>query len=181
MKTPHSMNPYLVQATVADYPMIQNMARLYVYDMSRECGLYYPGWECPADGLFECINLRSYFEEPDRKAFLVKVQDEVAGFVLIKKLEIMPEVDFNMGEFFILAKFQRTGLAYTVATEIFNTFRGQWSVGVIPENLRALAFWRKCIGEYTSGNYIEKAYPREELVTAEHPDPFPMIIMRFDS
>lgn len=36
----------MVPATLADYPALQNLARFYVYDMSRYCGDL-PGWECP--------------------------------------------------------------------------------------------------------------------------------------
>lgn len=181
MTYPTDLRHHLIPATMVDYPMIQNMARFYVYDISRECGLHYPGWEIPADGLYECDTFIRYFEIPTNKAFLVKVGDEVAGFVMIDKLEILPDIDFNMGQFFILAKFQRTGLADRVAHEVFNTFPGTWSVGVIPENKRALNFWRKCIGDYTGGNYAEKFYSKEDLITAEHPDPFPNFILTFDS
>jgi predicted acetyltransferase len=182
MTDPKDLDAHLIPAIMADYPMIQNMARFYVYDLSRECGLHYSGWDIPADGLFECREFKEYIDDPINKAFLVKTGDEIAGFVMIDKLEILPEIDFNMGQFFILAKFQRTGLAYKVATEVFNTFQGTWSVGVIPENKRALKFWRKCIGEYTKGiNYAEKFYAKEDLITAEHSDPFPNVIMTFDT
>jgi hypothetical protein len=30
--------PRLILATLEDYPTIQNMARFYVYELSRECG-----------------------------------------------------------------------------------------------------------------------------------------------
>jgi hypothetical protein len=59
-------------ATIKDYPVIQNMARFYVYDRTR-----YMGWECPEDGLFECIDFKRYFENHDRKAFLIRVDHEI--------------------------------------------------------------------------------------------------------
>lgn len=152
-----------------------------MYDLSRDCGLHYPGWEIPDDGLYECRDFKEYFEVPVNKALLVKVGKEVAGFIMIDKMEILPEVEFNMGQFFILAKFQGTGMAYRVAHEVFDTVSGAWSVGVIPENLRALNFWRKSISEYTNGRYAEKLYTKEDLITDEHPDPFPNIIFTFDT
>jgi predicted acetyltransferase len=170
----------LVPATLEDLSLIQNMSRFYAYDLSRNLGLHYPGWACPSDGLFEFGDLGSFFQGTN-KAFLVKVAEEVAGFVMLNKMDILPEIDFNMGEFFILAKFQRTGLAYKVATEVFDTYPGTWSVGVVPEHKKALNFWRKCIGSYTGGNFSEKTYSKEYLKTPKWPDPFPMIIMTFDS
>jgi predicted acetyltransferase len=176
MITEHT--PKLVPATLADYPTIQNMGRFYVYDMSRECGPHYPGWECPADGLFECRDLKRFFEPPAH-AYFVKVGDEIAGFALINKHEIL-DVDFYMSQFFILAKFQRQGISHAMAQASFRAHPGRWSVGVIPQNKRALHFWRKVIGDFTSGNYIEREYSRDELKTLANPEPYPMIILTFD-
>lgn len=170
----------LIPATIADYATVQNMARFYVYDMSRECGPHYTGWECPADGLFECDDLKSYFIDPTRKAYLVKIADELAGFVLINKLDFLP-ASFNMGEFFILAKFQRKGIAEVVARQVFDLHKGTWSVGAIPMNKRALHFWRRVIGAYTGGDYMERLYTSDELKNPEHPDPYPMVIITFDT
>lgn len=170
----------LIPATVADYATVQNMARFYVYEMSRECGPHYPGWECPADGLFECNDLKNYFTDSDRKAYLVKVADELAGFVLINKLDFLPSL-FNMGEFFILAKFQRKGIGQSIARQIFDLHQGTWSVGAIPMNKRALHFWQRVIGDYTGGDYRERLYTSDELKDPEHPDPYPMVMMTFDS
>lgn len=173
--------PQIIKATMADYPVIQNMARFYVYDMSRFCGQHFGGWECPEDGLFECVELKKYFNAKDKHAFIVKMDKELVGFVLINKLIIMPEVNWNMGEFFILAKFQRSGVGAFIAKQIFDQFSGEWSVGAITHNTRALNFWRKTIGNYTQGNFYEVEKTSEELKTAECPKPYPMIILRFNT
>lgn len=120
-----NLKPILVPATLDDYQTIQNMARFYVYDMSRYCGLFYHGWEFPANGLYECNDFKKYFEDPTCRAFLIKVSDELAGFVLINKICSIETVDWNMGEFFILAKFQRSGLGTIVANETFKKFPGK--------------------------------------------------------
>ena len=61
----NSLKPIIIPAILVDYPTIQNMARFYVYDRTK-----YMGWECPEDGLFECIDFKYYFENPDEKAFI---------------------------------------------------------------------------------------------------------------
>lgn len=124
---------------------------------------------------------KKYFEDSDRKAFLVKVANELAGFVLLNKHCIIESVDWNMGEFFILAQFQNTGLAASVAREILHKFPGKWSVGAIPENIRAVKFWHKIITEISGGNYREIPKTGDELKTEDHPDPYPMIMMLFDT
>lgn len=148
------MIPTLIKATLADYPIIQNMARFYVYDLSRTCGKS-PGWECPEDGLFESFDFKAYFEEPDRHAFLIRINTEISGFVLINKIGTSVDIDWNMGEFFILAKFQGQSIGTQVAMQVWDKFPGNWEISVIPENQGALAFWRRVITQYTQGHYFE--------------------------
>ena len=52
----------LIPATLKDYPVIQNMGRFYVYDMSEYLGKE-EGWEIPEDGLYECIDFKKYWED----------------------------------------------------------------------------------------------------------------------
>ena len=143
------------QATLADYPAIQNMARFYVYDMSRFCGEL-PGWECPENGLYESFDYKHYFEASDRHAFLITVNKEKAGFALINNIGTSPRIDWNMGEFFILAKFQGKGIGEYIANKIFEKLPGAWEISVIPENVTALTFWRKVVSRFTEGRYVEE-------------------------
>jgi predicted acetyltransferase len=165
----------IIKATLDDYPLIQNMARFYVYDRTA-----YMGWECPENGLFECIDFKHYFENPDEKAFLIKVYDEIAGFVLLDKTHLLEPVDWNMGEFFILAKFQGKGIASTVARKIFKEHHGKWSIAVMQENIKAVKFWRKIISDASHGNYREVFKASDELTNPKNPNPYAMNEFTFD-
>ncbi|MFN7039460.1 MAG: GNAT family N-acetyltransferase [Alphaproteobacteria bacterium] len=170
--------PSLISADINDYPIIQNMARFYVYDMSRYCGNI-EGWECPDDGLYECFDLKIYFGTPGRYAFLVKIDNELAGFVLINKIGSNAEVDWNIGEFFILAKFQDKGVAKQIAFQIFDKFRGIWETSAMPDNIKAINFWRKTVAEYTKDNFIEGQ--KTIGPTKFHPEAYSMIVFRFEN
>ncbi len=122
----------LSKATKEDKNTIQNLGRFYIYEMSRYCG-FLPTWEIPSNGLFECIDLSSYCEDPERHAFLIKVDGELAGFVLINKIGSTPDVDWNMREFFVVSKFQGKGVGRYVSEKIFNQLRGTWKTSQIPE------------------------------------------------
>jgi predicted acetyltransferase len=61
-----------------------------------------------------------------------------------------------MGEFFILAKFQGKGVATCVAHQLWSAHPGLWEVSVIPENVKALNFWRKAVSRFNNGDYLEK-------------------------
>lgn len=164
----------ILTARLADYSMIQNMARFYVYDRTDLMG-----WECPENGLFECIDFKHYFTDPDKKAFLIRVKNEIAGFVLLDKMELLEPVDWNMGEFFILKKFQNKKIGSKVAKEIFKNCPGRWTVSVMPENVRALNFWQKIIEQVCKGAQTEVFKTSEELKSLSNPDPYPMKIFSF--
>lgn len=71
----------IVPATLDDYSLIQNMARFYVYDLSRYCGFKSDeyNWTLPQDGLYKANDYKKYFTSTDRKAYLIKVNNEIAG------------------------------------------------------------------------------------------------------
>lgn len=168
----------IIPATINDYPTIQNMGRFYVYDMSRYCG-YLEGWECPEDGLYECFDFKHYFIESDKYAFLIRVDSELAGFVLINKIGSTEDVDWNVGEFFILTKFQSSGIGKQVASQIFDKFPGVWETAAMPANTKGISFWRKVVEEYTHGQFIEE----KKMIgpTEFHPEHYPMVVFRFVS
>lgn len=169
-----TMKITLVKATKEDKDTIQNLGRFYVYEMSRYCG-FLPTWETPSNGLFECIDLSSYCEKSDRHAFLVKVDDELAGFALINKIGSTPDVDWNVGEFFIISKFQGKKVGSYVAEQIFNQFPGIWETTQIPENTAAIDFWEKVVSKFSKGKFDKsrKVIP--------DPKPHPMIVLKFIS
>ncbi|NDB86088.1 MAG: GNAT family N-acetyltransferase, partial [Alphaproteobacteria bacterium] len=155
----------IIKATIDDYPCIQNMARFYVYDLSRDCGSISSDWAIPEDGLYESFDFKNYFEEQSRKAYFVKVYDEIAGFVLLNQATEDATNTWNMGEFFIIAKFQGQGIANQVAKEIWNMHPGTWEVSVIPNNKSALKFWEKAISEFTSSTFNKQI---KEVAYDEH-------------
>ena len=144
----------LIPASIDDYPVIQNMGRFYVYDMSKYFGRE-KEWEIPEGGLYECIDFKKYWEDKNSFPFLVFYQNEIVGFAIIDKKGSHPEIDFNMAQFFILRKFKNKGIGRYVAQECFKKFPGVWEVMVIPGNEGAYRFWRATIKNYTHNNFTE--------------------------
>lgn len=161
-------------ASKLDIPIVHNLGRFYVYDMSRECGER-PDFATPADGLFMCRDWSYYWEKPAHYPFLIYVDEELAGFALVNNVGSTPDVDFNMGEFFIVAKFQKKGVGKKAAIQLFTQFKGVWEVMQMPLNRAAVKFWEKIVSEYTQG-----AYAREEKVIPK-PTPHPMIVLKFSN
>lgn len=146
----------IVRATLEEYSTIQNMARFYQYELSRDCGFISENWAFTSDGLYPSLDFKNYFEESTRNAFLIKIGNELAGFALINQEGIDAATKWNMGEFFITAKFQGKGLGFLVFSELCKQHQGLWEVSVIPQNKRGLNFWRRAIEKITMGNFQEK-------------------------
>lgn len=104
---------------------------------------------------------------------MIRINSELGGFVIVNKSGISPEIDWNLSEFFIVAKFQGNGVGRHVAVQLFEKFKGAWEVSQLPSNKPAIAFWKKVITDYTKGNYSES---RESKID---PDPHDMIALRF--
>lgn len=164
----------LQPANILDYPLIQNMARFYVYDLSRECGDISDDWNIPADGLYESFDFKEYFDSHSKKAYLIKTTNTIAGFLLVNTTGLFPETQWNMGEFFVLAKFQRKGIGRIAATSIFKQLPGNWEVSVIPENKSATLFWRRIISDLSHDSFQESI----ETVSYD-PDQPQRIVFRF--
>jgi len=144
----------LIPASLEQYPIIQNMARFYVYDISAYCG-FEPGWEIPANGLYECIDFKKYWDDANAKPFLIQYKNEWAGFVIIDTLGSDNTIDYNMAQFFILKKFQSQGVGKYIALECFKQFKGVWEIMVMPKNKGAYLFWKIIIAELTQDNFTE--------------------------
>jgi|GEM_PF-6002410 len=48
----------LTPATLEDHPIIQNLGRFYVYDMSEY--VRDDDWATPSDGFYECVDFKKY-------------------------------------------------------------------------------------------------------------------------
>lgn len=164
----------LIPAGIELKPVIKNLARFYVYELSR-----YSGEDVSEDGLFEayetCFNFDSYWTEAGHYPFIIRVDNQLAGFVLLNNIGSNPNVDWHLVEFYILASFQGRGIGRQVALQLLNAYQGVWEIAQMPENLPAIGFWRSVIQQFTQGKYTE----HRELII--NPEPHEMILQRFNS
>ncbi len=136
----------LTLLTPDDIPTLKNLGHFYEYDMSKACG-----WRTPDHGLFESDMpyYESYAKDSDRFGYLIHSNDELAGFALINKIGTNPSVNFHVGEYFIVGKFQRSGLGERVAHHIWTKHPGTWEITVIPLNIPGLLFWERAVSTFT--------------------------------
>jgi predicted acetyltransferase len=141
------MGVHVIEAGEDVKSVVMNLGLYYTYDFTE-----FLGFRCPDSGLFRTDIWEKYWTDPDRWAFLVKVDGELAGFVLVGPDGTQPDSQYDVGEFFIMRRLRRRGIGQKAAFDVFDRFRGRWEVRTIVQNEPALAFWRKVVHRYTGGN-----------------------------
>ncbi|MNJ48917.1 hypothetical protein D3C77_441250 [compost metagenome] len=78
------MEVVVIEASRADRYLVENLIQFYVYDFTE-----FTGAAILEDGTFRSLrDLDTYWSEPNRNhAYIIKANDEVAGFTLIKEIE----------------------------------------------------------------------------------------------
>lgn len=147
------MNITISRANLQEKRIIENLVALYLHDLSE----FTDGLDPNNEGLFEYDGIELYWEKESLIPLLIKVDEEVVGFVFLNRPPYAPkEVDFMVNEFFILKKFQRKGIGEQVMRKVFAAYPGRYMVVQIQANIPAVKFWRKL--------YENNRIPYTELV-----------------
>ncbi|MEK4566587.1 GNAT family N-acetyltransferase [Alkalihalobacillus sp. FSL R5-0424] len=141
------MDVQIVPVKQEEAPILHNLMQYYIYEFSE----YLHDIRLEEDGRFEPFKLDGYWIEPHLHPLFIKVDDQLAGFVLI---EATPDSSPNsVNEFFVLKPYKRKGVGKKAAFDIFKRWHGNWVVAQLKENKPAQAFWNRVIDEYTNGDY----------------------------
>ena len=137
------------RAAPADRRPVARMLELYQHDLSdiwpQDLDLHGEyGW--PID---------RYWRQPGHAAFVFLVDDRYAGLALVDDDVCLPGNQRWMAQFFVLKKYRRCAVGARAACAVFDCMPGRWEVGQMAANRPALAFWRRVIGDYTQGRYVE--------------------------
>lgn len=130
---------------------------LYEYDFSE-----FSNSDLDENGRYGYKYLDNYWQEENRHPFFIKVDDKLAGFVLVNKHTYLSDDANAIAEFFILKKYRRGGIGSNAAKQIFDMFPGKWEVTQTNQNKDAQKFWNKVVNEYTNGNYKEVVLDNEK-------------------
>lgn len=150
----------IVRAGNDEYEIVNNLARFYIYDMAEHAGFPF---EANGDlGVGDMFNLWWGKERPSRPwpadwtgfAFLLRIDGNPAGFALVTRQQKKPAV-YDMAEFFVARQYRRQHAGERLAHAMFDRFTGQWIVREMLSNVNAQAFWRRIIGTYTGGKFID--------------------------
>src|SRR2546422_6389244 len=141
------MNVEVREARRDDTPVLRRLMQLYIYDLGT-----IDGWDIGDDGLYGIdARIESFWTDPNRRSFLVRVDGTLAGFALIRDgAHFAGDGTREVSEFFVLRRYRRRGAGERVARRVFDMFPGRWEVAELGSNVEAQAFWRRVIGDRKS-------------------------------
>jgi predicted acetyltransferase len=138
-------NVAVIPALPEHEPILGNLLELYAHDFSE-----FHDVALGEDGRFGYEHLPLYWREPDRHPFLVRVDGQLAGFVLVKRGDSISGngIIWDMAEFFILRRYRRHGIGTIAAYQVWKRFPGRWEVRVMGSNAAGLKFWKRAISAF---------------------------------
>ena len=139
----------LVEAARADIALVNDLARFYLYDIARQIGPH-DEWVASSDWMRERKDFSGAWDEGNHP-FLIEVGGALAGFCLVDRYALVPDIDWNMSQFFVMGPWVGHGVGRRAAVAAFNRFAGRWQVMQIRENTAAVRFWRRVIDAYVGG------------------------------
>ena len=134
---------------VYEKEILRNLLEKYEYEFSQ-----YTGDAFNELGLFGYNYLDYYWVEENRWPYFIKINGKLAGFVLVNDYPIEgTSTDFTMAEFFVAYPYRGGGVAEIAARKVFENHIGSWGLMYHPDNVRAMIFWHKVVGNLTDENY----------------------------
>lgn len=143
----------ILPAALEQQSILANLLELYAHDFSE-----FHDVQIGEDGKFGYKNLPLYWSDPGRHPFLIRVDGDLAGFVLLKRGSEISGNDkvLDVAEFFVLRAYRRRGIGTHVAHELWTRFPGSWEIRVVQSNVSADQFWARVISAFIG----EALHPR---------------------
>lgn len=149
------MNYRLKRVQLDEKQILRNMLELYFYDMS-EFDDESDRLELNAFGLYGYKYLDHYWTEEGRAAYFAYADDKLAGFVMIRPIEIESST-YEIAEFFVLKKYSKCGIGKYMMSQVFDKYKGHWIISTPVTNSVARIFWTKIANQYAlNGNITEQ-------------------------
>ncbi len=132
-------------------PLLRNLFEHYVHDMSEWFKI-----DTKPDGSFS-FDTSKYWNER-YQVYLAKTDAAICGFAIVGSSDDWSTQPggHDVGEFFVLRKFRRSGVGLQFAEYVWHEHPGEWLVRVLEGNRQAALFWRTAITRYTRGAFEEE-------------------------
>lgn len=137
------MNLNVQKVTIVEKNKLEKMIQLYLHDLS----LYFP-IPFNSDTCEYEYDLNKYFD--NNYAYFIKSDNDILGFILVDNNS---NNNYEISEMFVLNNYRGKKIGEEAVKKIFDIYKGNWTIKVVPLSLVAEAFWKKTVNNYTNGNY----------------------------
>ncbi|WP_019276149.1 GNAT family N-acetyltransferase [Vibrio coralliilyticus] len=144
------MEVQIVKIEREERHVLENLFCYYVYDMSE-----YMKWN-PAEygtfGGYDVSKFDPYWNRDDHVPCFIKVDNELAGFVLIRRYP-SDLTRYDVAQFFVLSQFKGQDVGKCVLAQVVRAFSGKWQIRILLENSGALSFWKSAVSNIVDEDY----------------------------
>ncbi|HEX6335870.1 MAG TPA: GNAT family N-acetyltransferase [Jiangellaceae bacterium] len=131
--------------------IVERLAQLERHDLSE-----FRGTVPNADGVYEIRWLPSFFEDPERRAYLIECDGALAGFALTRPLDGGAT---SLTAFFVVRALRRRGVGHRAALDLLRQRPGKWGIAFQEENPSAARFWRRVATDAVGSDWVEEPRP----------------------
>lgn len=122
---------------------LEKLLQLYLHDLSLYFPIVFDSKLCEYK-----YDLNKYFN--DNYAYFIKSNDSILGFVLV---DDNLKNNYEISEMFVLNNYKGKKVGQTAVKKIFDIYKGNWTIKVVPLSPVAESFWIKTVNSYTKGNF----------------------------
>ena len=135
---PDTMPPIVTlhEADASDLGCIENMMQFYNYELSQ----WHP-IEFESSGLYGIRSKAEYWAKPQVRPYLIRVNENLAGFAVVDDEIVHPQSTHNLGYFFVARRYRGHGIGSTAFLALLQRFPGAWEVYHLAKNEAAARFW----------------------------------------
>ena len=134
-----------------DLDTVNNLMQFYLHDLSEWLPL-----KLAHHGFFPNQLEESYWRHPATQPFLIHVDDELAGFIIVDNQTHLPNAEHNISYFFLARRWRGQGVAQFVVSTLLRRILGQWQIFHIDANLPAKRFWAGLIPRLSGGEFTRQ-------------------------
>jgi len=146
----------LVRAGPDQRDVLANLIQLYRHDLSE-----IRGFELSDQGTYAYHHLDDYLSDPEREAYLVRVEGRLAGLATIHRL---PDGVWQISEFFVARPYRRRGVGRIALRKTFETHSGRWTCFVDELNDTSLRMCASVVEEAGEGSRAHAGVNRTGFV-----------------
>ena len=101
-----------------------------------------------SDGKYKYLH--EYWNKPNHFPYWIKVNDQVAGFVLINDYTVGPNNVLSISEFYIGPKYRGKDVGSKAVELALALKPGKWEIRVLKDNVSAQQFWEKVLSKHVN-------------------------------